>query len=48
MARRHCLLPLLLLFFQHQAFAHASTEMNEQIASNRAVREVALSPDGWT
>jgi dipeptidyl aminopeptidase/acylaminoacyl peptidase len=46
MARRHRILPLLLVFFQHQAFAQSSSEMNEQIASNRAVKEVALSPDG--
>lgn len=40
------LVPLLLLVLQHPASANTSSEMNERIASSRAVREVSLSPDG--
>jgi dipeptidyl aminopeptidase/acylaminoacyl peptidase len=39
-------LPLLLLSFQHDAFARTASDMNRQIATTRAVREIALSPDG--
>jgi dipeptidyl aminopeptidase/acylaminoacyl peptidase len=46
MIRCHRLLPLLLLFLQQHVLARASSEMNERIASSRALKEVALSPDG--
>ena len=46
MTHSHLLLPLLLLLYQHPASANVSSEMNKEIASNRAVKEVALSPDG--
>jgi len=39
-------LPLLLLFSQHGAFARTPEETNQQIAMSRAVKEIALSPDG--
>jgi dipeptidyl aminopeptidase/acylaminoacyl peptidase len=41
-------LPLLLLFCQHQAFARTASEVNQQIAMSRAVKEIALSPRGRT
>jgi dipeptidyl aminopeptidase/acylaminoacyl peptidase len=42
-------LPLLLLLFcQHQAFGNTSSQMNQQISTRRAVKEIALSSDGRT
>ena len=48
MTRCHRLLALVILLLPHQAFADPSSEMNQRIASNRALREVTLSPDGGT
>lgn len=41
-------LPLLLLFGQHQATGGTSSQMNRQLSMSRAVKEIALSPDGRT
>jgi dipeptidyl aminopeptidase/acylaminoacyl peptidase len=41
-------LPLLLVLSREPAFAGTSADMNRQIAMNRAVNEIALSPDGET
>ena len=42
------LLTLLLLLCPHQVIAHPSSDMNGQLALGRAVRGVALAPDGHT